>query len=66
MDEFSKDIVGTIGTVVTIIALVLAAVVGATFLKILAGAGIVYVMCAHDEYTRMREKMRKKNENEGE
>ena len=44
-----KEIVNAIGTLVTIVALVMALIIGSSFLKVLAGIGIVYVMYFHDE-----------------
>lgn len=47
-----KEVVNTVGTIVTIVALVMAALIGATLLKVFAGIGIVYVMFFHDEYVK--------------
>lgn len=47
-----KEVINTIGTIATIVALVMAAIIGAPLLKALAGIGIVYVMFFHDEYVK--------------
>ncbi len=47
-----KEVINSIGAIVTVIALVLAAVIGSTLLKVLAGIGIVYTMFFHDEYLK--------------
>ncbi len=44
-----KEIINAVGTLITIVALVMALIVGSSFLKVLAGIGIVYVMYFHDE-----------------
>lgn len=44
-----KEVINAVGTLVTIVALVMALIVGSSFLKVLAGIGIVYVMYFHDE-----------------
>lgn len=45
----NKEIINAIGTIVTIVALVMAIVIGNTIVQILAGLGIVYVMYFHDD-----------------
>ena len=47
-----KEIINTIGTLVTIVALVMAIVLGGTIVKVLSGLGIIYVMYFHDEYLK--------------
>lgn len=47
-----KEIINTIGTIATIVALVMAVVIGSIALKVLAGIGIVYTMYFHDEYLK--------------
>lgn len=47
-----KEIINSVGTMVTIVALVLAIVIGSTLLRVLAGIGIVYTMLFHDEYLK--------------
>lgn len=47
-----KEIVNTVGTIVTVVALVMAVVIGSTLLSVLAGIGIVYTMYFHDEYLK--------------
>lgn len=44
-----KEIVNAIGTLVTLIALVMAMFMGSTFLSVLSGVGVVYIMYFHDE-----------------
>lgn len=45
----NKEIINAIGTIVTIVALVMAIVIGNTIVQVLAGLGIVYVMYFHDD-----------------
>lgn len=45
----NKEIINAVGTIVTIVALVMAIVIGNTIVQILAGLGIVYVMYFHDD-----------------
>ena len=48
-----KEIINTIGTIVTVVALVIAIVmIPSAFVKVLAGIGVVYVMYFHDEYVK--------------
>ena len=48
-----SEILNTIGTLVTVVALTMAMIVlPHLFVKILAGAGLVYVMYYHDEYMK--------------
>lgn len=47
-----KEVVNTVGTIITVVALVLAIVIGGTLLSILAGIGVVYTMFFHDEYLK--------------
>ena len=44
-----KEIINAVGTIVTLVALVMAMFMGSTFLSVLAGVGVVYVMYFHDE-----------------
>lgn len=44
-----KEVINAIGTIVTLVALVMAMFMGSTFLSVLAGLGVVYVMYFHDE-----------------
>lgn len=44
-----KEIINSIGTIATLVALVMAMFLGNTLLAILAGIGVVYIMFFHDE-----------------
>lgn len=44
-----KEVINAVGTIVTLVALVMAMFMGSTFLSVLAGVGVVYVMYFHDE-----------------
>lgn len=59
-----KEIVNSIGTLVTIVALVMALIIGGVAMKILAGIGIVYVMNFHDEILKMLWKEEKEKNTE--
>lgn len=47
-----KENINTIGTIVTIVALVIAIVIGPMALKVLAGIGVVHTMFYHDEHIK--------------
>ena len=44
-----KEIINSIGTIATLVALVMAMFLGNTLLSILAGIGVVYILFFHDE-----------------
>jgi hypothetical protein len=59
-----KEIVNSIGTLVTLVALIMALIIGGTAMKILAGIGIVYAMNFHDEILKMLWKEEKEKNTE--
>ena len=48
-----KETINAIGTLITIIALVMALVIGGTLLRIFSGIALVYVMYFHDEVLKV-------------
>lgn len=44
-----KEVINAIGTLVTLVGLVMAMFLGSTFLTVMAALGVVYVMYFHDE-----------------